>query len=691
VSNMFAKFVFSDEIIKSSLPASVYSEFCSIRDRGKALTEDIANMVAESMRVWAMDNGATHYTHWFIPLTGLTAGKHEAFLSGVNKTNPIYTFSGKMLIRGEGDASSLPSGGLRATFEARGYSAWDPTSPAFLLGTTLYIPTAFYSYNGEALDQKIPLLRSMQALEAQSLRLLNLLGDKTVESVKATVGAEQEYFLIDRKYYEKRMDLIICGRTLIGSKPPKGQELGDYYYSRIRTRVMAFMEDLDKKLWSLGIPSKTRHNETAPAQNEVAIIYSTVNVALDHNQLLMQVIRPLARQHGFGCLLHEKPFEGVNGSGKHNNWSLMTDSGENLLNPGDNPSSNIKFLLFFSSVIRAVDLYGDLMFLSSSTPGNDYRLGGNEAPPTIMSLFIGEHLTGILKSISESRVFSENDRHHLFTGVSNLPFLELDDCDRNRTSPFAFTGNKFEFRMVGSSQSIGFTNTVINTAVADSLEYICEYIEKSDDIEFAAKEIIGDIFRKHSRIIFNGDNYSDEWLAEAKSRGLFSCSSTRIAIPIILADKNINLFSKYEVLSKAELYARYEIMMNNYINISLIEASTMISMVKADVFPACVRFIAEVSSCSKNISDLSLASDSITNLLKKLIHLADLIDKNLNELERSVSYVSSQPDILKKADICYEQVLKNMQTLRYFCDEAEKLIPSDSWPYPSYTDMLYKQ
>ena len=691
MDNIFSKFVFTEDVMKERLGAENYTEFRNIRDEGKVLTTDIADKVAEAMKNWAMENGATHYTHWFIPLTGLSAGKHEAFLGEVKEGRPIYSFSGNMLIKGENDASSLPSGGLRATFEARGYTAWDPTSPAFLLGTTLYIPTSFYSYHGEALDQKTPLLRSMQSLNQQATRLLHLLGDTDVKSVKATVGAEQEYFLIDRDFYSRRLDILVCGRTLFGAKPSKTQELEDHFYSRIRTRVMEFMEDLDSTLWSLGVPSKTRHNETAPSQYEVAIIYSVANVALDHNQLVMQVIRNVARRHNFGCLLHEKPFDGVNGSGKHNNWSLATNNDENLLAPGDNPSQNIRFLLFLAAVLRAVDLYSDLIRLSACSLGNDLRLGGNEAPPAVISVFLGEYLTNILKDISEGTTIKETDRSNLFTGVVNLPSIELDDADRNRTSPFAFTGNKFEFRMVGSSQSIGLPNTVLNTIVADSIEYISNYIEGADDISSAAKEVIGKIYREHSRIIFNGNNYSEDWKREAKLRGLNDLQSAPLVYESLLEKKNIEVFKRMQVLSDVELGARHEILLSNYINLALIEAVTMDEMVRRGILPSCIAYAGELARNEAALVSVEYHLPSAVKLISHLTSIIGGIDTSLESLGEAILKINEETSLQQKALMCVELILPTMQTIRSCCDQAEQILPSNMWPFPTYLDMFYKQ
>ena len=692
MANNFSKYVFTEDVMMERLDLDVYNEFRAIRDENRPLSTEIADRVAEAMKNWAIGGGATHYTHWFIPLTGLAAGKHEAFLGGVEDGRPIYSFSGEMLIKGEGDASSFPSGGLRATFEARGYTAWDPTSPAFLLGSTLYIPTAFYSYHGEALDQKTPLLRSMQRISDQATRLLHLLGETNVKNVKPSVGAEQEYFLIDRDYYSRRLDIMMTGRTLFGAKPPKGQELGDHYYSRIRTRVMAFMEDLDTTLWGLGVPCKTRHNETAPAQYELAVIFSVANIALDHNQLVMQVMRSVARRHNFGCLLHEKPFEGINGSGKHNNWSLVTDSGENLFYPGDNPSQNIRFLLFLSAVIRSVSLHGDLMHLSVSSASNDLRLGGFEAPPPVVSLFLGDYLSHILKDISEGAAARSIDRNLLFTGIGNLPSLVLDGSDRNRTSPFAFTGNKFEFRMVGSSQSIGFPNTVINTIVADSLKFISDYIEQASDKNSAANEIIGSIFKEHSQIVFNGDNYSPEWKLEVSQRGLPSFTSAPDAISTLLYQKNIELFEESGVLSESEVKARHQIMLSNYINIALIEAGTMTDMVQREILPACISYAGHLARDEQTLTGTKyLSAEPVIKLLSRLTSIISGLDASLDSLRSSVQTVSDQSDIAAKAGRCQKDVIPDMLTLRRCCDEAEQMLPGAAWPFPTYMDMLYKQ
>ena len=691
MDNAYSKYVFTEDVMKERLENGAYGEFKAIRDENRPLTAEVAGSVAAAMKNWAMESGATHYTHWFIPLTGLAAGKHEAFLSGVEESRPIYAFSGNTLIQGEGDASSLPSGGLRATFEARGYTAWDPTSPAFILGTTLYIPTAFYSYNGEALDQKTPLLRSMQYVSGEALRLLRLLGDQEVKHVRATVGAEQEYFLIDRGYYNRRLDLMVSGRTLFGAKPPKGQQLEDHYYSRIRTRVMAFMEDLDSTLWALGVPSKTRHNETAPSQYEVASIFTTANIALDHNHLIMQVMRSVARRHDFACLLHEKPFEGVNGSGKHNNWSLATDTGENLFSTGGNPAQNTRFLLFLSAVIRAADLFGDLIRLSACSAGNDLRLGGNEAPPAVISLFLGDYLTGILKDISEGARVRDAESGLFFTGVDNLPSLELDDSDRNRTSPFAFTGDKFEFRMVGSLQSIGFPNTVLNTAVADSLSYISDFIEGAEEKETAAKEIIGAIYKEHSRIIFNGNNYAHEWRTQAQHRGLPYLAAVPDAVPALLLEKNIRLFKDAKVLSEIELAARSEIMLGNYVDMTLIEAGTMTEMVKRGIMPASITYAGSLARDARALEEAGYHVLTTGKLLSNLTSIIGGMESGLASLGSAVLSVSSAGSQLGKAELCRSAVIPEMLSLRHCCDEAEQMLPSGLWPFPTYTDMFYRQ
>lgn len=687
----YSKYVFDEDAMKERLSKTAYNEFRNIRDEGKELTADIADKVAEAMRDWAMENNATHYTHWFVPLTGMSAGKHEAFLSGVKEGRPIYNFSGNMLIKGESDASSLPSGGLRATFEARGYTAWDPTSPAFLMGTTLYIPTSYYSYHGEALDQKTPLLRSMQSLNEQATRLLHILGETDIKSVKATVGAEQEYFLIDRDFFNRRLDVMVCGRTLFGAKPSKTQQLEDHFYSRIRTRVMKFMEDLDATLWSLGVPSKIRHNETAPAQYEIAAIYSEANVALDHNQLVMQVIRNVARRHDFGCLLHEKPFDGVNGSAKHNNWSLATDAGDNLLAPGDNPQENIRFLLLLSAIIRAVDRYSDLVRLSASSLGNDLRLGGNEAPPAIISIFLGDNLTQILKDISDGAHTKGNTKSNIETGIVNLPSLELDDADRNRTSPFAFTGNKFEFRMVGSAQSIGFPNTVLNTIVADSLKYIGDLLENSNNIDAKAKEIIGEIYKEHSRIIFNGNNYSEEWLKEAKRRGLDNMKTAPEVYDRLLQEKNLKVFEDMKVLSHSELGARQEILLNNYINLALIEAVTMDEMVGRGILPACISYSGDLARNEAALASVDFHLPSAVKLISHLTSIIGGIDSSLETLNDAIVRVNEEDDLSKKANLCTSLIIPTMQTIRSCCDKAEQILPSDMWPFPTYLDMFYKQ
>ncbi len=689
-SELFSENVFTDAVMQKLLSKQVYEHLKAIRDNVAAWNDDVADEVANAMRVWAMERGATHYTHWFTPMTGMSAGKHDAFLSDVVDGKPLFKFSGNTLTKGESDASSLPSGGLRETFEARGYTAWDPTSPAFIIGETLYIPTAFCSYNGEALDQKTPLLRSMQAVGKQAVALLHKLGMSDVKTVYPTVGAEQEYFLIDREFSNERLDMQICGRTLFGAKPPKGQELGDHYYGRIRTRVISFMEELDKTLWSLGIPSKTRHNETAPAQYEVAAIFSTVNIACDHNQLLMQVIRPIARKHGFYCLLHEKPFEGINGSGKHNNWSLVTDTGVNLFNPSDNPENNLRFLLFVAAVIRAVDKFGDLIRLSASSAGNDLRLGGNEAPPSVISIFLGDHLSSIFQAISDGAPLHSIDRSHLMTGVKTLPLLELDDCDRNRTSPFAFTGNKFEFRMVGSSQSIGFPNTVLDTVVADSLEYINGKLNNSTDIETDAKSVIAEIYQKHGRVVFNGNNYSDEWKKEAERRGLKSYPTTREAVETLLERKNIELFEHQQVLSEVECVARHEILLNNYVNVVSIEAGTMLEMLHRQILPACISYCGSIADSNNSLISAGHASKAASQSLAELVSTVDGIYDSSDELENAFHRLSDDSSVSEKSAMCAE-ILALMSKVRGYCDAAEHLVSSKVWPLPNYMELLYKQ
>ena len=596
VSDYFGSLVFDDRVMRARLPEKVYKSLKKTIDEGVSLDNQVANAVAEAMRDWAVEHGATHFTHWFQPLTGITAEKHDSFISPSPDGGVIMEFSGKELIQGEPDASSFPSGGLRATFEARGYTAWDPTSYAFLKGKTLCIPTAFCSYGGEALDKKTPLLRSMQAINKQALRVLKLFGNEDVKCVKTSVGPEQEYFLVDREMFDKRKDLVFCGRTLFGAKPPKGQELDDHYFGSIKPRVAAFMEDLNEELWKLGILAKTEHNEVAPAQHELAPIYTTTNIATDHNQLTMEIMQKVALRHGLVCLLHEKPFAGVNGSGKHNNWSLATDTGVNLLTPGETPYENAQFLLFLCAVIQAVDDYQDLLRLSVATAGNDHRLGANEAPPAVVSIFLGDELTAILDAIEADSPYNAAEKTVMKLGVHVLPKFIRDTTDRNRTSPFAFTGNKFEFRMLGSSNSIACTNIMLNGAVAQSLKLFADELEKADDFEGALHDLIRRTIHEHKRIIFNGNGYDDAWIKEAtEKRGLLNLRTTPDAMPTILEEKNVSMLTGLKIFTKAEIESRYEIMMENYVKTVSIEAQTMLDMTRREILPAVERYTKELS------------------------------------------------------------------------------------------------
>ena len=690
LTKLFGCKVFGDEAMRENLSREVYESLKRTQDTGLPLEENIAAAVAEGMKDWAVSHGATHYTHWFQPLTNITAGKHDSFIEPAGNGKIILEFSPKALIKGEPDASSFPSGGLRATFEARGYTAWDPTSPAFVRDGTLYIPTAFYSYTGEALDQKTPLLRSMEALNKQCLRLLRLLGNTKTNYVTPTVGAEQEYFLIDRDAYEQRLDLKICGRTLLGSRPPKGQELDDHYCGRIRLRVAEYMRALDEELWSLGVSSKTKHNEVAPAQHELAPVFDSANVACDHNQLTMEVMRVVAKQQGLACLLHEKPFAGINGSGKHNNYSLCTDDGLNLLASSKDPEENLHFLLMLAAFVSAVDQYADLLRASAASAGNDHRLGGFEAPPAIISIFLGENLTQSLCAAGNGGGCGKEEHKMLKTGVSTLPDLVKDDSDRNRTSPFAFTGNKFEFRMLGSSQSIAFTNTVLNCALADVFEDFCKRLEKSGDIRHEIRTIIADVVKEHGRIIFNGNNYSQAWVEEAKKRGLPILNTSLDAFECLLDQKNIDLFSRQGVFTPVECSSRYEILLENYIHVVSIEAATMLEMVRRQIYPALVRYAGEVA---RSVNEMKTAGVSAWSSTKHLHSLNDIIDQIDSEIEgvREAYVRSHSIENIREHALYLRDVLKvRMDSLRTACDAAETITDDQCWPIPSYTDILLR-
>ena len=692
VSDYFGSLVFDDRVMRARLPEKVYKSLKKTIDEGVSLDNQVANAVAEAMRDWAVEHGATHFTHWFQPLTGITAEKHDSFISPSPDGGVIMEFSGKELIQGEPDASSFPSGGLRATFEARGYTAWDPTSYAFLKGKTLCIPTAFCSYGGEALDKKTPLLRSMQAINKQALRVLKLFGNEDVKCVKTSVGPEQEYFLVDREMFDKRKDLVFCGRTLFGAKPPKGQELDDHYFGSIKPRVAEFMEGLNEELWKLGILAKTEHNEVAPAQHELAPIYTTTNIATDHNQLTMEIMQKVALRHGLVCLLHEKPFAGVNGSGKHNNWSLATDTGVNLLTPGETPYENAQFLLFLCAVIQAVDDYQDLLRLSVATAGNDHRLGANEAPPAVVSIFLGDELTAILDAIEADSPYNAAEKTVMKLGVHVLPKFIRDTTDRNRTSPFAFTGNKFEFRMLGSSNSIACTNIMLNGAVAQSLKLFADELEKVDDFEGALHDLIRRTIHEHKRIIFNGNGYDDAWIKEAtEKRGLLNLRTTPDAMPTILEEKNVSMLTGLKIFTKAEIESRYEIMMENYVKTVSIEAQTMLDMTRREILPAVERYTKELSDtlAAKLAVIPGLPSRYETGAITKLSTLADQIDAQAGELEQAVLHLKTITSVTESAFYIRDAILSRMAALRVVCDEAETVTDERCWPFPTYGDLLF--
>ena len=687
----FGSMVFSDAVMQQRLPAEIYSALRSARQYGKRLTLAEADVVAEAMRDWAIERGATHYTHWFQPMTGITAEKHDSFLSPAKDGGALPEFSGRELIHSEPDASSFPSGGLRATFEARGYTAWDPTSYAFVKDGVLCIPTVFASYGGEAIDKKTPLLRSMDALNIQALRILKLFGDTQTAAVRANAGAEQEYFLIDRGVYEQRPDLIYTGRTLLGARPPKGQELDDHYFGAIKPRVAAFMRELDEELWRLGVPAKTEHNEVAPAQHELACVYSTVNIAADHNQLVMECMKRVADRHGMVCLLHEKPFAGVNGSGKHNNWSLSTDRGENLLNPGDTPEENAQFLLILTAVLQAVDEYQDLLRISVAGASNDHRLGGSEAPPAILSVFLGDEITGILDSIENGTPYESGEKVQFKVGVHVLPRFPKDTSDRNRTSPFAFTGNKFEFRMVGSSQSISEANIILNTAVADVLRRYADELEGTADFESALHELIKRSIREHRRIIFNGNGYEEAWVREAARRGLCNYRSTPDCVPHLLDAKNAELFRRNRVFSETELRARCEIVLDHYAKEVRIEALTLLDMLRKDVLPAVSRFTGALSATAhekKKLCGESACRYEKTAAAELSTRAAKLWD-GAEKLEKAVRRIDDGRLSTESAvEICRGEILPEMEILREISDGAELIMDRAAWPYPSYGEIL---
>ncbi len=692
VSDYFGSQVFDDRVMRATLSADVYASLRKTIDEGKELDISVANAVAEAMKNWAVSKGATHFTHWFQPLTGITAEKHDSFITPSPDGSVIMEFSGKELIKGEPDASSFPSGGLRATFEARGYTAWDPTSYAFIKGKTLCIPTAFCSYGGHALDKKTPLLRSMEVLSRQALRILRLFGNDTAKRVVSSVGPEQEYFLITKEMYDARPDLRFTGRTLFGAKPPKGQELDDHYFGVIKPGVAAFMEDLNNELWKLGILAKTEHNEVAPAQHELAPIYTTTNVATDHNQLTMEIMQKVAAKHGLVCLLHEKPFAGVNGSGKHNNWSIATDSGQNLLSPGDTPYENAQFLLFLCAVIKAVDDYQDLLRISVATAGNDHRLGANEAPPAVISIFLGDELNAVLEAIETDTPYQGSQKLQMKLGVDVLPKFNRDTTDRNRTSPFAFTGNKFEFRMLGSSNSIACANIMLNSAVAESLRIYADRLEQAGDFESELHEMIKETIREHKRIIFNGNGYDDAWIEEAtEARGLLNYRTTADCMPHLLDKKNVTMLTGLGVFTIDELRSRRDIMLENYCKSVVIEANTMINMVHKRIAPAITRF---TSDLAKQASEKrSFAPDVTcgyeTELVRKLSALTDCIAEKAGELEKAVIGLQDAEDIIAESALIRDTVLPRMSELRIPCDRAELLTAKSYWPFPTYGDILF--
>ena len=689
IPTLYGSLVFSDKVMRNKLPKDVYKALRKTIENGTHLELDVANSVAVAMKEWAVENGATHFTHWFQPMTGFTAEKHDSFITPVGEGEVIMEFSGKELVKGEPDASSFPSGGLRATFEARGYTNWDPTSPAFIKDNTLYIPTAFCSWSGEALDKKTPLLRSMEALNKEAVKILNLLGNTEVTSVTTTVGPEQEYFLIPKELYAKRRDLIFTGRTLFGASAPKGQEMEDHYFGALKPRVAAYMHDLDEELWKLGIPAKTKHNEVAPAQHELAPVFDTTNVAVDHNQLTMEIMKKVAEKHDLVCLLHEKPFDGINGSGKHNNWSVSTNTGVNLLDPGKTPAENIQFLVFLVAVIKAVDEYADLMRVSASGAGNDHRLGANEAPPAIVSIFIGDELTEILKSIEEDKFFNAHKTIQMDIGAHVLPHFTKDTTDRNRTSPFAFTGNKFEFRMLGSSASVASPNVVLNTAVAEALAQFYKELEGTapEDMETAVHELIKRAIRKHKKVIFNGNGYTDEWIKEAEERGLYNLVSTPDALPQFIADKNIELFTKEEI------YSRYEILLENYVKTINIESKTLQEMLTKDFIPAVNGYAAEVAVNANEKKALieGLATTAEESIVKELTEASNTLSAKVAELKAVTEKAdaAAEEDMQKAAESFHKDVLTLMDEMKDVANAAEEKIPDEELPYPTYDQMLF--
>ena len=691
ISDIFGSMVFNDAVMRERLPKETYRQVQATMEKGKRLDDDAARIVANAMKDWAIEKGATHFTHWFQPMTGITAEKHDSFISPCGGGQVIMEFSGKELVRGEPDASSFPSGGLRATFEARGYTAWDPTSYAFIKDGVLCIPTAFCSYGGEALDKKTPLLRSAEALNRQALRVIHLFGNEDVTAVRTTVGPEQEYFLIDKSVYDKRKDLIYTGRTLFGAKPPKGQELDDHYFGSIKPRVAAFMKDLDEELWKLGVYAKTEHNEVAPAQHELAPVFTTGNIAADQNQLTMEIMQKVAARHGMVCLLHEKPFAGVNGSGKHNNWSLTTNTGMNLLEPGETPAENAQFLLFLCAVIQAVDDYQDMLRISVASAANDHRLGANEAPPAVVSMYVGDEIESILDAIVNETPYAGQEKELLKIGVHALPRFPKDTTDRNRTSPFAFTGNKFEFRMPGSSASISGINVVLNTAVAESLAQFADALEGSKDFEADLQALIRSVLIKHKRIIFNGNGYDDAWLAEAERRGLLNLRTTPEALPYYLADKNVALFTKHRVYTRTEMEARYEIHLENYSKILNIEALTMLEMARRDIMPAVSSYLRELSETATAIHAVSVTADCSyeESIIPEMSALLGDACRKVRSLDEALMGAKAVEGSQALANYYRDKVFSAMAELRITIDQLETMTPSDKWPVPSYGDLLF--
>ena len=695
IPEIYGSLVFNDKIMREKLPKDMYKALKKTIENGTHLELDVANSVAVAMKEWALEHGATHYTHWFQPMTNFTAEKHDSFISPTVDGQVIMDFSGKELVKGEPDASSFPSGGLRATFEARGYTAWDPTSPAFIKDRTLYIPTAFCSYSGEALDKKTPLLRSMDTLNKEAVKILRLLGNTEVKHINTTVGPEQEYFLVDKDLYNKRKDLIFCGRTLIGAPAPKGQEMEDHYFGTLKPRVSAYMHDLDEELWKLGIPAKTKHNEVAPAQHELAPVFDTTNVAVDHNQLTMEIMKKVAAKHNMVCLLHEKPFAGINGSGKHNNWSMSTDTGVNLLDPGKTPAENTQFLVFLVAVIKAVDDYADLLRISVASAGNDHRLGANEAPPAVVSIFLGDELTEVLKAIENDEFFAGHSAVQMDIGAKVLPHFVKDNTDRNRTSPFAFTGNKFEFRMLGSSSSVANPNIILNTAVAESLRQFYEKLKDvpADEMESAVHELLKQTIIDHKRVIFNGNGYTDEWLEEAKKRGLYNLVSTPDALPHFIDEKNEKLLTSHHIFTDAELHSRYEIKMENYVKTLHIEANTLVEIIQKDLLPSITTYmekLAQTASLKKSVvPGISVSAEA--SLLSRLTELAETMTKDLETLKADTAMAEYEvdKDLLKSAKLYQSVVLTDMEKVRVSADAAEALIPDSILPYPTYGKLLF--